>query len=1357
MTDAGTARRDFHEKAAIHHAITQQNLEQLLGIIIQVIQVGENVESPETQFPKIYPEWLSIEFVRERSSNGVTPAGFYIDPRLQKRAEKTPENILTLTDVTDIFKSIAKENPVDHSDSYIETKIKEHEYADVSVLNEAQLELYNRIKGDEQGELLRRDVNFLRADSRNLLSIIATLHGNAGTQAEVVETVAAFPDEFTTLIADELNLGVSWEWVKPLIDDVVTTPLDSELVFFRYDNKRIAVRVVAVRFFLNTWLKKLYEQYSERFREKGLDLPDTKLFDATNKSPAYFDLEYWVELDEQVARFIQKDLAPIIEQFLRSAPAAAVGLSYQKKDTEEEEKKEQLTKDLKKPEDVDDLLKRFDEAGKSYRDETNRLTTILLPQMFRMHGVIRDLGELEQIDRADFINIEREFRSELENVLRSLTPAEFALLNQRGASLEFRLIVLRKLYGKLSTNPRFVGSLQGFKENYVEFVQKQVDEKKAPQRELDDLERYVNLPDSAFDDRLQSEQSRERDWAKLSTTSTSTVSLKNYINLHEITQTDFQFILLRLTDDTFDRETLLRNLDVLIAERWSLDQLRNLRADQAAAVFGMALPESLLRDEARYHLFLQLCTEYLYARRQRLANHYQLDAISRDSGKDGDLASLAEAQATAERFKDYGGGEALIVARASDSKRVQEYNNGHHTLAVGITAIHNETKQSRKDKVEQNNKETKERFHDMSIDDKRALLSSLGVLTLDLDADNIDETAKLLAINQRFEAAMAEDYADGISSLDNLSYFEDQDDGFVQEGGEEGQTRRGVPHRFGRPGGRSLMKGALNLRKKYNTAKTRIQQAKKAAKAAGKAFEAVESVLTAPIPIKNKWAKRGILAVGAALFVDFLNTIQSGIGAQIGAGVGAFAGGVVTFFTGGSGFFIIPATTYLGAKIGQAAQFGIEGIFGGRPEVGYNGPGLSSFTPTVATSPAAGTVMAAKAGIDSAVANAKASAAGLTGSLPSAIATAASGTYLGVTLLVATVITASLQPPPLSTIGSSGLESQYVAIRKEVNGPTSYGDVVPSNLNYTISIEAKGDYEIEIINFQDDFTVTPNEELNTENPPDLNCENNLNIDSLQTRVLRPEDGEILIGDCPVTLNQSYHDTSIINKFTVQFRVRLNGEEITNESPDPSCGENENTFCAISGAAVCIGECPAQTEGCWPTTGTLTQGPHDTFSHSLVDAFDIGAPLGREVYATFDGTAWAFDTFSAEPSQQGLVMPGAQSPKIYGKHVILVTNQGFVLLYGHLSRHGSTLQLGQPIPVTAGTLVGYVGNSGSTPQFTMGNHLHYEYRIPAGGGWKSNSVRAPNDPLSKIVPGDAPGQDFVYTKGKAVTTCYSPTE
>lgn len=1317
----------------VYPNITHEQLLELLSAINGSFSFRSPLQSVKTQQDQnqINPYFFDNSFAPTKNEF------YYVDPFLAEADETTDPYVLSREDVIQLFESI-------------EELISKGELGLETALQPQHLDLLRRIKNG-----LPNNKEQLEADIPLFIETIALMQTGEEQEEAAGGIEVGIPARLKELIDRPFDLKESWQIVKQLAQDANRTPFGQEAISTSIEGNPVVLQVIHFRFFINDWLKKLYsDDFKYILESKRMVLPAMQSFAATNKFFAYIDQPDWNELDKPVTEFLLGPLSDFIDEFLKAEEY--VPPTYAQESTESSEGENTVT-EKKTVSELEELMERFSQANASYTQETERLTTILLPQFFSMHKMTNDLIELEQVDSADFRLIEREFRSELFNVLRSLTPEEFALLKERGASLEFRLIVLRKLYGKLSTNPKFIGSIERFKESYVEHLEKRIADGKVPQGELNNFNERINLDDEAFDRKLKEEDKKEQaragDWTE------SVSLLADFSQIQSLTQEDLRTFLGvlskgQITDEAF-YDTLLRNLDVVIAERWSPEQIRGLSPASLHAVFGIDLPDSIASDPTRMGLFLQLCAEYLYARRKRLAEHYELDAITREGSTSGDLASLQAAQETAEKYKDAGGGEGLVVARASDEDRVSEYVQGGHRLASTISAIHQDTKKQRKEKLEQEITERKNRFATTtSIAAKREFLEELGLLSPQVDEVRGTDAEHLAYLQGLFDSTVEQDYADGLAALEQLSYFEDDDGGYVQEGGQE-VGQRGVPMRYGRPGGRSLMKGALNIRNKFKTAQKRIKQLKeirKKAKQGKKTVDATVKTVKEVAKTKDR-VKKGLFVVALASLIDTINLMTHSLGAAIG---GVIGGGVGIFLTWGGGPLTISigglTGAWVGARTGYAIENGIKdflGIGGGTktlPQMSYQGPSLGNL----------GGAAAAKTTVDSTIsltggATAKGGAWAGFGSV-----TGVTGYFVGATMVVFTTVIASIQPPPLSTIGSGGLESPYITIEKVSVEGENFEGPVPGQITYRISVQARDDYQIEIINFQDQFTITTNQELNTGTPPALSCDSQMNMDTVQTKVITPADGKVLLGTCTVNLNESYHDSSIFNKITLQFRVTQNGEVLTNESPDPSCGENENTFCGISGQLICLGECPAQEEGCWPVTGTLTQPPYGTFSHSVVDAFDISAPLGREEYATFDGTAWAFDTFSGEPSEQGIIVNG-KSPKIYGKHVLLVTNQGFVLLYGHMSRHGPTLQLGQPVQVTAGTILGYVGNSGSTDAFPMGNHLHYEYRVSTGNSWHSVIPGKPRDPLSSIVPGDTPGQAFVYSEGKQVVTCYTPNQ
>lgn len=99
----------------------------------------------------------------------------------------------------------------------------------------------------------------------------------------------------------------------------------------------------------------------------------------------------------------------------------------------------------------------------------------------------------------------------------------------------------------------------------------------------------------------------------------------------------------------------------------------------------------------------------------------------------------------------------------------------------------------------------------------------------------------------------------------------------------------------------------------------------------------------------------------------------------------------------------------------------------------------------------------------------------------------------------------------------------------------------------------------------------------------------------------------------------------------------------------------------------------------PVKGRLTQG-----SHSGHVALDFGVPVGTPVKATLDGR----------------VVYAGWNDQGYG-NLVIVENGPYRVYFAHLSK--IPVKIGEK--VTAGTIIGYSGNSGNS----TGPHLHYEVR------------------------------------------------
>lgn len=83
--------------------------------------------------------------------------------------------------------------------------------------------------------------------------------------------------------------------------------------------------------------------------------------------------------------------------------------------------------------------------------------------------------------------------------------------------------------------------------------------------------------------------------------------------------------------------------------------------------------------------------------------------------------------------------------------------------------------------------------------------------------------------------------------------------------------------------------------------------------------------------------------------------------------------------------------------------------------------------------------------------------------------------------------------------------------------------------------------------------------------------------------------------------------------------------------------------------------------------------------------DIAGPYGAETDSTDGGIAYVF--------------PGGTG---YGNHVIIVHQNGFTSLYGHLS----AFAVGDGVAVSKGQRIGFEGSTG----FSTGAHLHFEIRL-----------------------------------------------
>ena len=237
-----------------------------------------------------------------------------------------------------------------------------------------------------------------------------------------------------------------------------------------------------------------------------------------------------------------------------------------------------------------------------------------------------------------------------------------------------------------------------------------------------------------------------------------------------------------------------------------------------------------------------------------------------------------------------------------------------------------------------------------------------------------------------------------------------------------------------------------------------------------------------------------------------------------------------------------------------------------------------------------------------------------------------------------------------------------------------------SSITYTITLQPKAGYSIEIKSLKDSFSgfgeVVPPTIAEVSSPLQLS-------DFPSGRISDPVTVEYT-----VPIQGAITDALISN--TVLFSLTIY------DAYDFPVKQNE--------IATAIGNLQVGTPkiGCWPTDGTIKQLPYGSFSHSKADAFDISNPTGTRIFAPFPG----------EVCDKGRDTTGFKGG--YGRYATLQfsigagSSQKLVLVFGHLQSgpadlFGGELNGTRCKQVAAGQLIATMDSTGNS----TGSHLHYE--------------------------------------------------
>ncbi len=280
-------------------------------------------------------------------------------------------------------------------------------------------------------------------------------------------------------------------------------------------------------------------------------------------------------------------------------------------------------------------------------------------------------------------------------------------------------------------------------------------------------------------------------------------------------------------------------------------------------------------------------------------------------------------------------------------------------------------------------------------------------------------------------------------------------------------------------------------------------------------------------------------------------------------------------------------------------------------------------------------------------------------------------------------------------------ESKYARIEKSVQVDCESQDdpentcsnpSFPVTAKYRIKITPKGNFTINLTDIRDEIDVFHNADAYPNGSVPIVNERTKEMDdfNIDESELTIEPGQALvIGYYEEIFDEDYNHAIIRNKVDINF-LYDNGQ-----------GE-QGIDDASTYASLRFGDYP-EGLGCWPTSGSLTQGPYmDAPSHATADAYDIAPADGlsgvHPIYSSWEGEVCA-------GHMRGGGWSELHDDSGYGEHVSIKTiidGEQYVFIYAHFAKGTAVVSSGCK-PVHPGDIIGMMGSTG----WSTGTHLHFE--------------------------------------------------